>query len=310
MPLPSEKLRELVDEQVRTRSPRPSEAGERFAPGALGQCEPRHFHEAAGDERRAGVLAQSPSLGDAAGDGEHVLDRTADLRADDIVAQIDAERRRAQPLAQALGQRVVFAGKSDRGREPIRNLVREGRARKDRDRRGRADLVRDLVEHFAAAFLDSLRAQDERHVGARHARQHRAHMLGRSHDDPGIATAELGKAGRRLDRGIELAALEIDRVLVGVVDRRDDRVLHRPQQGVAPAIRRDLGQRRAPGAPADHPIFMLSPPLREPSPPLRRAASAPAPARHSHRSARPRAAQRRPRRSSPHCRCTARRAER
>ena len=59
MPTPSEKLRELVEEQVSTRSPRP------HSPASVSRCAPQasaeaaHFGKAAGDQRRAGVLAEA-----------------------------------------------------------------------------------------------------------------------------------------------------------------------------------------------------------------------------------------------------------
>ena len=102
MPLPSEKLRELVDEQVRTRSPRPGQAGQRFAPRAAGEPEAGHFGKAAGDQRGAGILAEALALDHAAGDRQHVLDRAADLGAGDVVAEINAEGRLRDALAQAL----------------------------------------------------------------------------------------------------------------------------------------------------------------------------------------------------------------
>ena len=102
-------MRELVDEQVSTRSPRPDRPGERLALRAEGQAEAGHFGKAAADQRGARILAEPLALDHAAGDREHVLDRAADLRAGDIVGDVDAEGRLGDPLAQPLGQRAVLA---------------------------------------------------------------------------------------------------------------------------------------------------------------------------------------------------------
>ena len=122
---------------------------------------------------------------------------------------------------------------------------------------------------------------------------------------------ELGKIGRRADRLVERDAGQEDGVLVAVVDRLDDLGLDRPQQGFAAAGRGDLRQRGAPGAAADDPeLHAFTPAPRTFSALL---VERPArPRRHVERIAhrRRRSAPRRPRRSSPHCRCTARRAGR
>ena len=145
--------------------------------------------------------------------------------------------------------------------------------------------------------------------------EHGAHMLGRGDHQPGVAA----RPGRRncWSRGSPGRASGPCRKtgfswmrLIAV----DDLGLERPQQGLAPARRGDLGQRGAPGAAADHRQLFdphaFTPAPRTFSAPSDRAASAPAPARRARRSARPRSAPPRPRRSSPHCRCTASRAAR
>ena len=95
-------------------------------------------------------------------------------------------------------------------------------------------------------------------------------MLGRRDDQPGVAAGEVGEIAGGADRRVERHPGEEDMVLVVAVDRLDDLGLARPEQGLAPAARRDLRQRGAPGAAADHPQpfeLMPSPPRRAPSPP-------------------------------------------
>ncbi len=62
----------------------PAQAAKVSARGALGEPEPDHFGEAAGDQRGAGIIAETAPDDDAAGDRQHVLDRAADLRADRV----------------------------------------------------------------------------------------------------------------------------------------------------------------------------------------------------------------------------------
>ena len=147
---------------------------------------------------------------------------------------------------------------------------------------------------------------------ARRLLEHGAHVLRRRDHQPGVAAIELAQ-DRRSRGSRDRAVCPAGRRGFSwrCIDRVDDFGLERPQQGLAPAGRRDLRQRGAPGAAADHRrCFMPSPPRRAPSRRCRRAASAPAPERRARRSARRRSARPRPRRSSPHCRCTARPAGR
>ena len=54
-------------------------------------AEPNQLREAARDERRPGVRAETEAVGDPGSDGQHVLRRAADLNADDVVAGIGTE---------------------------------------------------------------------------------------------------------------------------------------------------------------------------------------------------------------------------
>ena len=55
--------------------------------------QPRDLGEAARDERRQRVVAELHGLGDARGDGDDVLQRRANLDADDVVRSVEAKRR-------------------------------------------------------------------------------------------------------------------------------------------------------------------------------------------------------------------------
>jgi hypothetical protein len=136
-------LRELVDEQVRTRSPRP-------------EAETGHLGKAAGDEGGAGVLAEAPAFHDSAGDGEHVLDRTADLRSDDVVRQIGTEERLGDAGAERLSDGSVLDREGDSRWKARRNFVGEGGTGKDCDRRGRLLLARNFVHQPRRCLLHAL----------------------------------------------------------------------------------------------------------------------------------------------------------
>ena len=67
------------------------EPGERLGPRARRLAEPRHLGEAAGDQRRLRVVAE-PQPVDAAGrERDHVLRRRAELDADEVRVDVDAE---------------------------------------------------------------------------------------------------------------------------------------------------------------------------------------------------------------------------
>ena len=88
-------MRELVEEQVRTRSPSPDRPASVSRARALGEAEAGHFGKAARDQRGARILAERRALDHAAGDREHVLDRAANLGAGDVVRKIGPESGRA-----------------------------------------------------------------------------------------------------------------------------------------------------------------------------------------------------------------------
>ncbi len=80
-------------------------------------------------------------------------------------------------------------------------------------------------------------------------------MLGRSHYQQGIAIGEIGEIAGGLNARAELQSAQIDWVFVDRVDGRDHVVFQRPQDGFAAPVRRDLCERRSPGAAADDPEF-------------------------------------------------------
>ena len=96
-------------------------------PARLGEA--RHLGEAAGDERRLGVVAELEAVGAAGGERDHVLRRGAELDADEVVADVDAERDRGDRRLQVERELLVLARDHRRGRQVARDLVRDVRAR-------------------------------------------------------------------------------------------------------------------------------------------------------------------------------------
>ena len=70
--------------------------------------------------------------------------------------------------------------------------------------------------------------------------------------------AERVEIGRRLDAGIERDARQVDRIGAIVRDRRGDRRIARPQGDPPAGAARQAGERRAPGAAADHADMAMS----------------------------------------------------
>ena len=104
---PTVRLRDWGEMQVAMRSPMPGEAGERQRRAAQGDAEAGDLGQAAGDDRRAGVVAGAEAVGHARRDGDDVLERAAELAADEVVVGVDAEQVGVEHVLQRLGHGVV-----------------------------------------------------------------------------------------------------------------------------------------------------------------------------------------------------------
>src|SRR5438445_7390300 len=129
--------------------------------------------------------------------------------------------------------------------------MREGRARKHSDLCAGASLGSDVVQQLAALLLDSLCAEHHRDVALRRLVKDRAHVLRGCDHQPGVALVKMADVGRGADRRIEWHAGKEQLIFVTVVDRIGDLVLHRPQERLASARRRDLRERCPPRAAAE-----------------------------------------------------------
>ena len=260
------------------------EAGQRLGARALGEAEAGHLGKAARDQGGAGVLAEPPALDHAAGDGEHVLDRAADLGAGDVVGQIgaeegpgDAARASRSPSARSSTARVTAVG-----RPAATSWAKVGPG-KHGDRRAGLHLARDLVHQHAGRVLDPLGAEDRaacRAAGRPRSTARRCWA--------GVTTRKASQLGQRgevaggADRRAELHAGEEELVLVRRVDRLDDLGLARPEQGLRRRPPPRPGRARCPRRRRrSTPILMPSLRRRAPSRPPDRAASGRGPARRA-----------------------------
>ena len=80
------------------------EAGQGFAAAAAGHGEAGDLGDAAGDEGGGGVVAELEAGDDAGGEGDDVLERAAELGADDVLVAVDAEGGGAEVVLQGLAE--------------------------------------------------------------------------------------------------------------------------------------------------------------------------------------------------------------
>ena len=119
--------------------------------------QPRHLGQAAGDERGQRVVAEAEAVDDAGGDGDHVLQRAAELDADHVLARIQAQRRPAELVLDVTARRRRRATprrppSAARGRARRRSSVPTAPRRRD----VRPLLVDHLRHPEQRAVLESL----------------------------------------------------------------------------------------------------------------------------------------------------------
>src|SRR5438105_3011960 len=90
------------------------QAEKRLVFRAEGDAEAGHFHEAARKQGRLRIVAEAEAVADASGDADDVLERPAQLDADDVEVGVDAKTIRAEVPLRPLRQFPVGAGNDDR----------------------------------------------------------------------------------------------------------------------------------------------------------------------------------------------------
>ena len=194
---------------------------------------------------------QSAPLDDTTGNGEHILDRTADLGPDHVSAQIGAEAGGGEAGRQGAAQGLIGTGKGDSGRQPARDLGGKTWTRQDCRPRVGQGLCQDFGHQFQCALLDALGTEHDRGCGHQNGRKgHQAcpQMLGRNHAEDQVAGAEVRQVPAGRNRGAELDARKEGRVDMGVIDGAHDLGFARPESHVQTGGRADLGERGSPGA--------------------------------------------------------------
>ncbi len=186
---PNEWLRDSGDMHVAMRSPTPASPAKVTASPTEGRAEPHRLGQAAGDDRRLGVVAHAQALGHADGERDDVLHGAADLGADDVGCRCRGgsrvprrPTRRARPSAALADATTEAAGcltAISRARfGPDTMTMRSGSTP--------ADLGDDLGHPLGGAELDALhqghdrrrrrqRRAPRREVGAQGLRGHGQH---------------------------------------------------------------------------------------------------------------------------------------
>ena len=179
------------------------EARERLGRAAAGLAEPGHLGQPARDQRRLGVVAEAEAVDAAGGERDHVLRRGAELDADEVVVDVDAEDGRVDRVLQLAGER-----RRPRSRSPPRPAAPPRSPRRCSGRRGRrpAGRATSVESRSPRRRVEALGQAEHGRVAGQAARRPRAKArLGTASDD------ELGlrrPAPRR--RVVAAIPLEVD----------------------------------------------------------------------------------------------------
>ena len=106
----------------------PGQTGERQRVRPGGDPEPGHLGQAAGHQAGLAVVAEAELLGGAGGDREDVLERAAQLDADEVAVDVEPEPAAAEPSLDPLGERLVVGRHDRRGRQAAGDLEGEVRS--------------------------------------------------------------------------------------------------------------------------------------------------------------------------------------
>ena len=199
--MPTWRLRLSWPVHVKTRSPMPASPASVSRSAAGGDGQARDLGQAAGDQRGLRVVPEAEALDDAGGDGDDVLQRAAELHADDVGAGVQAQRARPELLLH------VARPRRRRSRRRPRRWAATARARAAKlgpDSTATSADVRPLRgDHLRhpqqRAVLEALRGAEHDGAGVdvrRRLAQHRAQAVRRHRDDHELRVAQRCRADR------------------------------------------------------------------------------------------------------------------
>ena len=202
------------------------EAGEGFAARAAGHGEAGDLGDAAGDERGGGVVAEADADGDAGGDGDDVLERAAQLDANDIGGRVEAEGLGGEFLLDERGDLRVAEGDGDGGGLALRHFNGEagpGERADGEQKPGRLEGCGEHLRHAAeGVVLNALGGADHELAGAQmraDAEQRGAEKLRGNDGDNDSAAVMAAQSPVTVSRREGKAGKEL-RVFAGVEDWR------------------------------------------------------------------------------------------
>ena len=221
------------------------------------QSEPRDFRQAASDERRTRIVAESETLQNSRRDRDDVLERSRELDPDHVVAAVDPKGRRREDSLRVARRLGIRRGGDHRGRLPLTHLSGEARPRERGESHSRRAFGVHLDISASVSVSMPLVALTTSVPGFRSSATCRSdapyRMARRRRDDHARrpATAARGicfgaQGGRKRDAGQE------HRVLAVAIDRCDDLRLVRPDPDRLTLAREQVGQRRPPASRAQY----------------------------------------------------------
>ena len=164
---------------VVTRSPIPASPANVCASPPIATPSRRQLGQAARHHHRPRVVADAEALGDAAGDRHDVLQRAAELAADDVVVGVDAEQPARQHGLDRPGDGEVLGGDDAGRRLAGHDLAGDVRPGEGGDRVAGHLVADDLGHPQQRSLLEALGQADDRDprvdplLGRGHRRAHR-----------------------------------------------------------------------------------------------------------------------------------------
>ena len=124
-----------------------AQAHEGFGARTQRQAQAGHLGQAPGDQRSTGIEPKLQPVTQAGGNGQHVLDRTAHLDTDHVVAGIDPQGRAMEGRHQGIAHRCVGAGRHQSGRLAPGDLLREAGAAEHPGAQAGGHIGTDFMPH-------------------------------------------------------------------------------------------------------------------------------------------------------------------